>query len=235
MNAAGTGRFRALLTAAPRTVIALLGVLAVLLTANIVAAVRWLSYRREVERLRADMSDGERNRADLALQSAENRAKVMAEQVRRQALADHELHLTVQLDSNRMLLERDGVVLREIPVALGRTGLVGVPPDTHQVSRLRGARAVSRVLGPSDLWDIPTWVFADRQVPIPPPEQRREKGALGRSAFVLADGSPIYALPREGVLADSSYVMPGAILVRSEDLRAIAPNIAPGLTVYLYE
>ncbi|MFN8570694.1 MAG: hypothetical protein U0132_01480 [Gemmatimonadaceae bacterium] len=235
MTADGSGSLRALFKASPRITGALLVVAAILIGANVVAATRWLTYRREIEQLRADMSDGERNRADLALQSAENRAKVQAEQIRRQAHADRELHLTVQLDSSRMLLERDGVVLREIPVALGRTGLVGAPPDSHLVARPRGARAVSRVISAGDRWDIPGWLYADRHVPVPPADQRQGKGILGRSAFLLADGSPIYALPTDGLLADSSYVMPGAILLRSEDMRAIAPNIAPGLTVYLYE
>jgi hypothetical protein len=29
-------------------------------------------------------------------------------------------------------------------------------------------------------------------------------------------------------------VLPGAIRARTQDLRAIAPNLSPGMTVYLY-
>jgi hypothetical protein len=45
----------------------------------------------------------------------------------------------------------------------------------------------------------------------------------------------IYALPDSGILADSSFVLPGAIRVSRADLRALAPNIAPGMSVYFYE
>jgi len=45
----------------------------------------------------------------------------------------------------------------------------------------------------------------------------------------------IYALPDSGILADSAYVLPGAVRLSRRDLRAIAPIITPGLSVYFYE
>lgn len=228
-------RTRNVPSARSRTLAVLGAVCALLVIGNVVAAVRVLGYRRDLARLRNEMSDGERNRVDLALESAANRAKAVAEQVRRQSHSDRELHLAVQLDSSRMLLERDGVVLREMPIALGKTGVVGVAPDSHRVEVVRGARAVARVVGSGETWEAPAWLFRDRGLMVPPDSARRIKGALGRAAFLFADGTPIYALPANGPLADSTYVMPGAILLRSDDLRAIAPNVAPGLTVYFYE
>jgi hypothetical protein len=41
-------------------------------------------------------------------------------------------------------------------------------------------------------------------------------------------------MPTVGPLNDSSYVMPGSLQLRAEDLKAIAPNLKPGMTVYFY-
>ncbi len=226
-------RMRALRAQFPRAFIASWALLALLVVANAVFAVRLWHFRGDVERLRAVMTDAERNRTDLAIKSEDNRAKVVAELVRRQARADRDLHLTIEVDSGRMLLERDGVALREIPIAVGPDRLVGSAPDTVRVAIRRGAQAVSAVLGASDAWDVPEWVFSDRAMPVP--EDRNTKGALGRNALVLTGGAVIYALPKDGPLADSSYVLPGSVLLRAEDLRAIAPNVMRGMTVYLYE
>jgi len=97
----------------------------------------------------------------------------------------------------------------------------------------RGARSVAQVLRARDPWEVPRWVYADRMQPVP--EDRAVKGALGNTAVVLSGGAVIYALPKDGPLGDSSYVLPGAVLMRADDLRAIAPNITPGMAVYLYE
>ena len=59
-------------------------------------------------------------------------------------------------------------------------------------------------------------------------------GALGAGAIVLSGGAVIYARPSDGPLSDSTYVLPGAIRARTQDLRAIAPNLTPGMAVYLY-
>jgi hypothetical protein len=59
-------------------------------------------------------------------------------------------------------------------------------------------------------------------------------GALGPGAIVLSGGAVIYGHPTSGPLSDSSYVLPGGIRARAQDLRAIGPNLSPGMSVYLY-
>ena len=80
---------------------------------------------------------------------------------------------------------------------------------------------------------MPAWVYSDRGLPVP--ADRAVAGVLGRDALVLSGGMVIYAIPDSGMLADSSYLLPGAVRLSRADLRAIAPNIAPGVTVYFYE
>lgn len=224
---------QALRTTFPRAFVAVVAILAILIGANIVAAVRLWRFRDDVERLRAGMTDAERNRADLAIKSEDNRARVVAELVHRQARADHDLHLSIEVDSSRMFLERDGVTLREMPIAIGPERLVGRAPDTVRIVVPRGEQTVTALVGITDAWEVPGWVFADRTLPEPP--DRHTKGALGRNAVILNSGAVIYSLPKDGPLADSSYALPGSILVRAEDLRAIAPNITRGMSVYLYD
>ena len=51
---------------------------------------------------------------------------------------------------------------------------------------------------------------------------------------MLASGTVIYSLPRTGPLRDSSYLLPGAVRVNEDDLRAIIPDLTPGTAVYIY-
>jgi hypothetical protein len=191
-----------------------------------------VTYEREIDRLRSGMSDFERKRTDAILDSRQRRFQMMMELLRRQANVDKEIHLAVSVDSARMYLERDGALLREIPVEVGPERRIGTPPDTVPMAVPRGARSVQLVLGAGDGWEVPEWVYRDRGIPAP--ADRTVKGALGPVAILLDGGTVIYSLPEAGPLNDSSYVLPGSIRVRAEDLRAIVPNLAKGTTVYFY-
>ncbi|HEY2065712.1 MAG TPA: hypothetical protein VGG84_07105 [Gemmatimonadaceae bacterium] len=188
-------------------------------------------YQRETTRLRASMSTVERKRTDALLAQNENRLKVMLELFKRQAKVDPALHLSVSLDSGVMYLERDGALLREMTITVGPEKRVGTPPDTVHIAAPRGKRTVEKVLGESDVWDVPRWVYVDRGIPS---AEGPMKGALGPAAIALDGGTVIYSLPSVGPLNDSSYVLPGAIRVHASDLKAIAPNLGPGVSVYFY-
>lgn len=205
--------------------------------AVLLAADGWLlwqraRYRAEIERLRAGMSDAERRRTDLALQAEENRTRVMLELIRRQAVGDAGLHLSVAVDSATMYLERDGVSLRDMHVEVGAERVVGTPPDTVRLVAPRGARTIERLLGPTSTWEVPAWVFEARGLPVP--ENRAVAGALGPAAIVVTGGTVLYAPPAEGPLADPAWVLPGSVRVTAADLRAVMPNLKPGMTVYFY-
>lgn len=215
------------------------GILAVLAVALVVllAADAWLLYERtrydsEITRLRSGMTDVEKRRTDMVVESEENRLQVMVELARRQALGDKTLHLSVAVDSGRMHLEREGAQLRDMRIAAGPARLVGESPDTIRIVPPRGTRKVARLLSASDAWEVPTWVYLDRGVATP--AERTLKGALGPTAIVLDGGTVIYSMPTVGPLNDSSYVLPGSIRARAADLKAILPNLQVGMTVYFY-
>jgi hypothetical protein len=189
-------------------------------------------YNREIGRLRAGMTDAERRHSDLVLASEERRLDIMLELIRRQALGDKQIHLSVSIDSAAMYLEREGAALREMHIEVGPERSVGVPPDTVRMTIPRGTRSVQRVIREPEGWEVPSWVYLDRGLPIP--ADRTVKGALGPVAVLLEGGTLVYSLPSAGPLNDSAYVMPGAIRARAEDLRAIAPNLQRGTSVYFY-
>jgi hypothetical protein len=189
-------------------------------------------YEREIERLRAGMTAVERRKADAEIASNERRLQVMVELARRQALGDKDLHLSVAVDSGVMHLAREGAVLRNMPARVGPEKWVGTAPDTVKMVAPRGTRTVEKVIDGSTGWEVPAWVYADRGVPVP--GDRTLTGALGPAAVLLNGGTVIYTMPTVGPLNDSSYVMPGSVRVRTEDLQAVVPNLKPGMTVYFY-
>jgi hypothetical protein len=196
----------------------------------------WLlhNYRRyssEIERLRSGMTDVERSKTDLLLQSDENRFEVMMELVRRQALGERTLHLSIDVDSSIMHLEREGARLRDMRIDVGPEKTVGVAPDTVRMTAPRGTRTVERILE-GGTWNVPDWVYAD--LGTKPPGAEAVKGALGPVAILLTGGTVIYSRPTSGPLSDSSYVLPGSVRARADDLKAIAPNLKPGMKVYFY-
>ncbi|MGQ0764346.1 MAG: hypothetical protein ACT4OZ_01600 [Gemmatimonadota bacterium] len=227
-----TSGWRRLRSEHPRVLVAVAGLALSLAVANLLLWQRYSRYRAETERLRAGMTEAERSRIDMVIASEQNRFAVMMELVRRQADSDRELHLSVSIDSATMLLERDQALLRRMSVEVGPEHLIGTPPDTMRVVPPRGVRSISRVLGPRDRWEVPAWVFTTRGLPVP--DNREVAGALGRGALLLTGGAVVYAIPDSGVLADSSFILPGAIRISRNDLRAIGPNVAPGMAVYFY-
>jgi hypothetical protein len=189
------------------------------------------TYLEEIDRLRASMSQLEREHSDQLLAQEENRLRLAVALIRRQSRLEGALHLSVALDSGAMFLEREGALLRAMPVQVGSERRVGVAPDTVRLAAPRGVRTVARVVDDTTAWEVPVWVYVERGVA--PPADRSLRGALG-TAVILEGGAIIYAQPSAGPLADSTYVMPGAIRARAEDLRAILPNLTTGMRVYLY-
>lgn len=197
----------------------------------------WIIYKRvryanEVRRLREGMSSAERNKTDMLIASEENKLKVMVELIRRQAQGDKTLNLAIAADSGKMYLQREGAILRDMQVRLGPEKTVGTSPDTVRMAVPRGSRTVEKILTGNAGWTVPRWVYQDRGLPAP--GNRTIEGALGPVAIVLTGGTVIYSMPSAGPLSDSSYVMPGGVRARLVDLRAIVPNVKPGMAVYFY-
>lgn len=194
--------------------------------------VRRERYRQETARLRSGMSELEQKRADAIVAADQDKASLMLEIMRRQAQGDEGIHLAVNTDSGFVALDRGGARLRTMPARIGPERRVGTPPDTLRVVVPRGLRVIERLLGDADVWPLPDWLWADRG--LPRPTERGGAGWTGPHAIVTSGGTLLYALPANGPLADSSYVMPGAIRLAEGDLRAIRENLTAGTRVYFY-
>lgn len=215
------------------------GLIAVSATALLVLAfmngwilVKRARYDAEIERLRGSMTDLERARADEIISQENNKLRLAIELLRRQAHLEKALHLSVTVDTGAMYLEREGALLREMLVEIGPERRVGIGPDTVRMAAPRGVRTIARVLTERDAWQVPAWVYADRGIPVD--SMRAVTGALGPVAILLDGGTIVYSMPSAGPLNDSSYVLPGAVRARADDLRAIVPNLSAGMRVYFY-
>lgn len=204
----------------------------VLVAADAWMLVRRARYEHETARLRAGMSEAERERADRAMAHEANEFRMMLALGRRQAHLDESLHLSVVVDSGVMYFEREGAILRALPIRMGPEKTVGTAPDTVRMPVPRGERTVESVLTADSGWVVPAWVYHDRGLAVP--DDRTVKGALGPAAVILSGGTVIYSMPTAGPLNDSSYVLPGGVRATVGDLAAIAPNLRPGMTVYFY-
>lgn len=225
-DASPTKRFRSWFVASSLLLVLALGVLDALVLS------RRSRYQEETSQLRASMTALERHRADQIVSQEHNKLRLALALLRRQAKLERALHLSVSVDSSAMYLERDGALLREMPVLVGTEKRVGIAPDTVRLAPPLGVRRVARILTDADAWQVPPWVYADRRLAVP--ADRSVIGGLGPAAVLLDGGAIIYTLPTRGPLADSAYVLPGAVRARAEDLRAVIPNLAPGMRIYFY-
>lgn len=202
------------------------------LVADVALVARLRRYDAETERLRTGMSEQQRERADVIVEAERHRLRVEVELIRRQARADRELNLAVNVDSGYAVLERDGVLLRRMPAVVGPERVTSGSGDSTIAVAVLGQRTVARILGARDAWEVPASAFLDRGLPVP--DDRRMPGVLGARAVILNDGTVLYAAPDSGILADTSHTLAGSIRIAGADLRAIGPNIRPGMPVYFF-
>jgi hypothetical protein len=105
--------------------------------------VKRVKYNQDVKQIRDHMTQSERERSDLIVQSEQNKLRIAIELVKRQAKFDKKLHLNVSVDSSRMYLTREGAVLREMPVQFGPERTPSESSDAPPAAIPRGERTVA--------------------------------------------------------------------------------------------
>jgi hypothetical protein len=105
--------------------------------------VKRVKYNQDVKQLRDHMSEAERERSDLIVQSEQNKLRIAIELAKRQSKFDKKLHLNVSVDSSRMYLTREGAVLREMPVQFGPERTPSDTSDAPPAAIPRGERTVA--------------------------------------------------------------------------------------------
>ena len=218
--------------ALPPRLLALLAGLGVVLVADGWLVARVVRLQGEAHRARADAFGTESASADAQLVAQRARLQSILDRVRAEADGDRGLHLSIDVDSGSATLERDGLVLRTMNIEIGPESIVGTAPDTQRLAAPRGVRAVKTLIVKGATYELPAWLWRERGMDVP--ANRKLKGALGLGAAQLEDGTLLYARTVEGPLADSLYVWPGAIRLSADDLKAVLPNLKPGVKVYLF-
>lgn len=155
------------------------------------------TYTAEVARLQANMSDQERAKTDAIVASEENKTRIALELARRQAKLEKALHLSISVDSGKFYLEREGAVLREMPVAFGPEAKAG--PDSIPVVIPRGETSVATanaegitfgggtVVAPTDAPSL-----AQDLAPIPPGSLRIRRADLTAIMPNLTPGMRVF-------------------------------------------
>jgi hypothetical protein len=133
----------------------------VLIAADVGLLYKRAEYDREVARLRHGMTAVERQKADYVFAANKDKVRVMVELIRRQAEGDRDLHLSVAVDRGEMYLEREGVRLRQMSIAVGPEQLVGSPSSQVPVATPRGARTVTAVAPWAVTLNGGTAIYAD--------------------------------------------------------------------------
>ncbi len=134
-----------------------------------------VKYNHDVAQLRAHMTEAERQRSDLIVQSEENKLRIAIELAKRQAKFDKRLHLNVSIDSSRMYLTREGALLREMPVQFGPERAAAESSSAPPAAIPRGERTVADLAAEKITLDGGVFILSskDRQLandstPIPP-------------------------------------------------------------------
>jgi hypothetical protein len=134
-----------------------------------------VKYNHDVAQLRAHMSEAERQRSDLIVQSEENKLRIAIELAKRQAKFDKRLHLNVSIDSSRMYLTREGALLREMPVQFGPERAAAESSSAPPAAIPRGERTVADLSAEKITLDGGVFILSSRDTqlandstPIPP-------------------------------------------------------------------
>jgi len=224
--------WRVLLETYPRLAAGMALATAFLFLFHSVQIYQLIRYGRELAGMSVSAAQAELERVAAVEAAQRNIAALSVELTRRAARRDRNLHLAVDRARGVMYLEREGAVLREMPVLLGPEKTAGSAADSPRPAPATGRRLVATVADQNYRWRVPAWVFSQRGQPVP--QDRVLPGTLGPLAVILDCGAVIYAQPGSGLLNDANYVLPGSVRAAAADMEAIRMNLRPGIAVYFY-
>ncbi len=201
-----------------------------------VVASRVPEYRRESETLNQRMSETERETRDRVLESRAARSEMAVALLRRElrlkGLQEKGLHLAVSSEDSTLSLRHGSATLRAVRVWIGPDSIIRAPDGrTWRFVRALGERTI-RQKQVSPVYRVPEWVYLGRGVAVPPDEERRVPGGLGRYVLRLDDGTEIYSTPEAGPMSEG--VKPASFMVRESEMRVFFDAVREDTPVYIY-
>jgi hypothetical protein len=155
-----------------------------------------VKYNHDVTQLRSHMTDAERQRTDLIVESEQNKLRIAIELAKRQAKFDKKLHLNVSVDSAKMYLTREGALLREMPVEFGPERPASESSDAPPAAIPRGERTVADLSETKIVLDGGAAILASKRAndstPIPPGSLRIPRVDMDAIMPNLSAGMKVY-------------------------------------------
>jgi hypothetical protein len=207
-----------------------------LLAATAVVALRIPRYRADAALLDAQMSESERVTRDRVLRTEARRTALavalLQRELRLKAVADKQLHLAIDTERSTLALRQGTATLRETAIEIGPDSVIRAPDGREwRLVRALGERHIE-AKERAPVYTVPEWVYVSRGQPVPAAPAREVAGALGGYVLRLDDGTEIYSEPTRGPFADR--VKPAAFAVPESDLRSIFDAVGPETPVYIY-
>ncbi|MDP3297976.1 MAG: L,D-transpeptidase [Thermodesulfovibrionia bacterium] len=149
-------------------------------------------------------------------------------------LSPKETYIVVDTAKNRLYLEKEGQILKEVVVSTGSGGILKDPAGNRQwvFDTPRGELAVqSKTTSP--VWTKPDWAFIEEGEDIPKSyKDRVEEGVLGDYALSLGNGYLIHGTLYTRLLGRN--VTHGCIRVGDKDLKELYNTIPIGTKVIIF-
>jgi len=193
-------------------------------------------YRDEAAIIQSRMTAQEKATQDRVLNSRAKRSDLavalLQRELRIKSLQQKGLHLAIDTKDSVLYLYSGRAVLRQVRVTVGPDSAVTAPDGRNwRMVRALGERQLAEK-ETSPVLTVPEWVYVGQGKPVPADAERQVAGGLGSYVLVLDDGTQIYSEPKAGPFKDAP--MPGAFMVKGQDLAAIFGAIKPDIPVYIY-
>jgi hypothetical protein len=207
-----------------------------LLTATTVVGTRVPKYRADAVVLDELMTETERDVRDRVLESRARRSQLaialMQRELRIKSMQEKGIHLALSTEDSTLYLRHGPATLRQARLEIGPDSVIRAPDGQEwRFVRALGERHVAEK-AQNPTYTVPEWVFIGQGMAVPPLEERRVNGGLGRYVLRLDDGTEIYSRPERGPYVER--VKPSSYVVAASDLQAIFDAIRVDIPVYIY-
>lgn len=148
-------------------------------------------------------------------------------------------YIVVHLAENRVYLFEGRKAVWSAPAGTGTGFRLDRGKHRWKFSTPRGMFRIQR-MEKDPLWEAPDWLYAERGLPIPPPDHPRQqmKGVMGTTAIYLGDGIAIHGTdqPQLVLRPDPEHrrVSHGCIRLTNEAARTLMHMVHVGTPVLIY-
>jgi hypothetical protein len=178
----------------------------------------------DLRKLKSELAEMDVSREQLQSE-LQSRMKLVA------GLKSEDFYLSIDTEKRKLRFYYGDKVLREAPVTIGDHTTIKAGERSWTFVPLKGSFPIEAKVVDHE-WQVPEWVYAMNQQPIPA-ARPTVPGGLGKYALFLPNGYVIHTQPSEA--SPLKGAKPGSFMVPEEDLRAIWPRIHREKTqVYIY-